>query len=98
MVYVHGLIELSNGHVAVSRRDPNYISVDPLTYRIITTIKDEIYIPIFGPLCAIGNDSFIYVSVIGGCLCVVSMINGEYKITFKTKKLKMIYLVFIHVW
>ena len=33
-----------------------------------------------------GNDSFIYVSLDSGCLCEVSMVNGEYKITFKKKE------------
>ena len=67
--------------------DPNrkYI-VDPQRYKVITTIVDKEYIPEIGLLCAFGNMSFIYVPVNGGCLCEVTMINGEYKITFKTKE------------
>ena len=37
-------------------------------------------------MCVFGNDSFIFLSRKGGCLCEVTMINGEYKISFKTKE------------
>ena len=37
-------------------------------------------------MCAFGDNSFIYVSRIDGCLCEITKIKGEYKITFKTKK------------
>ena len=82
-----GLIDLPNGHVAASHSNPNCIYiVDPQKYELITTIVDNEYIPRSGPLCVFGNDSFIYVSLIGGCLCEITMINGEYKISFKTKE------------
>ena len=87
-VYRHGLIELSKGHVVASRggNPPCIYIVDPQRYKVIATIVDEEYIPDCGSLYAFGNNSFIYVSFTDGCLCEVSMINEEYKITFKTKK------------
>jgi WD40 repeat protein len=82
-----GLIELTNGHVAASRHEPNHIYIiDPQTYRLVTTIMDSQYIPIGGPLYCCGNDSFIYVPYSGKYLCQISMINGEYKISFKGKE------------
>jgi WD40 repeat protein len=85
--YMSGLIELSNGHVAASHYNPNCIYiVDTQKYELVTTIVDKEYIPDCGPLYVFGNDSFIYVSLDGGCFCEVSMMNGEYKISFKTKE------------
>ena len=82
-----GLIELSNGHVAASLDNPDCIYiVDPLRYKIIATIENKEYIPYRGALHAFSNNSFIYVSEMYGCLCEISMINGEYKISFKTKE------------
>ena len=83
----HGLIELGNGHVAVSHYNPNCIYiVNPIRYELVATIVDKEYIPNSGPLFMFGYDSFIYVSLNGGCLCGVTFVNGEYKITFKTKE------------
>ena len=85
--FSNGLTELSNGHVVASCYMPNYIYiVDPQTYELIAIIVDEEYIPMYGPLHTFGNDSYIYVPVTGGCLCEITMINGEYKIFFKTKE------------
>ena len=59
--------------------------VDPKKYELITTIVDEEYISDCGTLCASSKDSFIYVPYDGGCLCKVTIVNGEYKITSKIK-------------
>ena len=82
-----GLIELTNGHIAASRHEPNLIYiVDPQKYALVATIEDNEYIPIGGPLHNCGNDSFIYVPYNGKYLCQISMINGEYNISFKAKE------------
>ena len=85
--YRQGLIELSNGHVAVSHHEPHCIYIiDPQAYTLIDTIVDNEYIPFAGPMFAFGSNSFIYVSYKGGVLCEVSMRNGKYTVSFGTKK------------
>ena len=49
-------------------------------------IVDKEYIPDCGPLYVFGNDSFIYVSIDGGCLCEIAIINGKYTVSFKVKE------------
>ena len=37
-------------------------------------------------MCAFGDASFIYVSYGGGSFCEMTIMNGEYMISFKTKE------------
>ena len=68
----------------------NVYIVNPTKYELVTTIVDEEYIPHYGPMYVFSNDSIIYLSIYlsysdNGCLCQISMMNGKYKISFKTK-------------
>ena len=84
-----GLLELSNGDVAVSKGAypvPCIYIVDPVRYVKVTEFVDEECIVDCGPLCSWGNNSFIY--VVNNFLCVISLVDEEYKIVFKEHKQK----------
>ena len=83
----HGIVELDNGYLALSRVKPlpsRIIIIDPFKYEIIAEVINEEFIQkeSCGSLCALGNS--IYYALYG-CFCQIVSVNGEYQITFKMK-------------
>ena len=84
------MIELPNGLVAISSGASPYpiLIVDPITYSIVTEIKEEGYITNYSSLCVLDQHSFIYVR--DGNVVQIA-IDNEYKILFKTKGEQQLY-------
>ena len=78
------MIELPNGLVAISSgASPHPILiVDPITYSIVTEIKEEGYITNYSSLCVLDQHSFIYVR--DGNVVQIAIDNGH-RILFKIK-------------
>lgn len=81
-----GMIELENGHVALSSSSGKIVITNPLTYEIVSEIIDNDIIvkdkP--GTLAWLNGNSFCY--VLDGSFCQVALVNGKYQIVFQTKE------------
>ena len=86
--YKYGMIELANGHIAVSgKKLMQYcvIIVNPAHYTTVIEIMDDgISQENYGCLCTLGVDSVLYVSY--GHFCEVALSDGRYAIRYKNKE------------
>ena len=82
--YCEHMIEVPNGHIAVSSCVSPYpiVIINPTNYSIIKEIKAQEYITCQSALCLFDAYSFIYVK--DGKFLQIS-INNDYDILFKTK-------------
>ena len=88
---INGMIELANGHIALSMIYPSIsriVIVDPLKYMVVKEIIDCEHISQdgAGSMCFFNEDSFIYGFY--GCFCQIAYVNEDYKIVFSTKEPK----------
>ena len=82
--YPNGMIELSNGNVAISHYDSPYPIkiVDPMRYAVVKEIINENYFPSCSSMCVWDEFSFIYVC--NERFCQIS--TNDYEIIFKMRK------------
>ena len=83
--YPNGMIELSNGNVAISHYDAPYPIkiVDPMRYAVVKEIINENYFPSCSSMCVWDEFSFIYV-------CnerFYQISTNDYEIIFKMRKI-----------
>lgn len=85
-VHLNGLIELSNGFIAISSSSVSSSSIsiiDPFKYIKVSEIKDDNYICKCGPLFELDSNSFVFICE--NSFCHISLVDGNYKISYKLK-------------
>ena len=89
----HGMIELQNGHLAVSKYNPICVQiVDPIKYIKIANINnnDYLYPEFSSALGRINDNSFICIRK--GFICKIDLIQGDYKVVYgKKEKVDVLY-------
>ena len=87
-IWQFGLIELTNGDIALSRKVPHVsiIIIDSKKFEVVDEIIDEeCFNPTFyGSLCSLDDGSFVY--AIMGYFCHIEKENGKYKVMFSTRE------------